>query len=150
MSISIAIATIIPVLFPTPTESSLEGDLTMSMVMPLIEKLSLLTDTINREGGSGNKPQAYGQFNDCMLVSWMLSAELHSMHGPSALPSAYNANSPTKRGSSAHLPLEVPFIPSDSTIVALTAEMENLIIDKQLQPHPLLCGYWDAAVAQQH
>ena len=71
------------------------------------------------------------------------------MHGPSALPSAYNADLPTKRGSSAHLPLEVPFVPSDSMIAVLTAEMENLIIDKHLQSHPLLHGYWDAAVAQQ-
>ncbi|KAF8589470.1 hypothetical protein K439DRAFT_1612698 [Ramaria rubella] len=65
-------------------------------------------------------------------VSRMLFAEIRSAHGSSALRS------------------EPAFVYSDKTIAALTAEMEDLIIDKQLQSHPLLRGYWDAAIARRH
>lgn len=131
MSLSIAISRVIPILFPVPRERSGAADLTMSAVKPIVEKLALLATTADRE------------------VSRMLSAEIRSMHGSSALPSAHNGPSPSKRGSSsAHISSEALFVPSDDTIAALTTEMENLIIDKQLQSHPLLRGYWDAAVAR--
>jgi hypothetical protein len=69
------------------------------------------------------------------------------MHGASALPSSFDAASSSYDGSANSEP---PFVPSDSTVAALTAEMENLIIDKQLQSHPILRGYWDAAIARRH
>lgn len=81
------------------------------------------------------------------LVSRMLSAEIRSMHGASALPPSLNMASSSFDGFSTS---EDHFVPSDTTIAALTAEMENLIIDKQLQSHPILRGYWDAAVARRH
>lgn len=68
------------------------------------------------------------------------------MHGASALPSSLNATSPAHNGFATS---KLPFVPSDSTIAALTAEMENLIIDSQLQSHPILRGYWDEAIARQ-
>jgi hypothetical protein len=66
------------------------------------------------------------------------------MHGASALHSSLNAASSSLESFSS----ENRFVPSDATIAALTAEMENLIIDKQLQSHPILRGYWDAAIAR--
>ena len=67
------------------------------------------------------------------------------MHGASALPSSLHATLSSPDGFTTS---ETPFVASNSTIAALTSEMENLIIDKQLQSHPILREYWDAAIAR--
>ena len=68
----------------------------------------------------------------------MLAAEIRAMHGSTALPASMGVLiEPSK---------EPNFIPSESTIAALTSEMENLLIDKRLQSHPVLRGYWEAAI----
>jgi len=128
MSVSIAISRVIPVLLPATRESVHTSDVAMSAVKPIVDKLAFLATMADRE------------------VSRMLSAEIRSMHGASALPSSLNA---TSSSHDSFATSESPFVPSNNTIAALTSEMENLIIDKQLQSHPILRGYWDAAIARQ-
>ena len=70
----------------------------------------------------------------------MLATEIRAMHGSSALPASMDLlESSLAAGENA-------FIPSEETIASLTAEMENLMIDQQLQRHPILKGYWEAAL----
>ncbi|GJJ08403.1 hypothetical protein Clacol_002619 [Clathrus columnatus] len=114
MSISIAIARVVPILFPSPTQTSSE---LLEMAKPLIDKLASLAMTTDQE------------------VLRMLSMEFRSMHGSSAVPPF----SPDSFALS-------PFTPSEEIVQALTNEMENLIIDKQLQTKPALRSQWEGVM----
>jgi len=129
MSLSIAIARIIPVLFPTSTEASCGTDHTMKALKPLIDGLTQVAVTTDRE------------------VYRMLSAEIRAMHGAPALLSALDAL-PSANLDPGVPASESPFVPSDSTMASLTVGLENLIIDKQLQSHPVLRGYWEVAISR--
>lgn len=74
---------------------------------------------------------------DLAIVSRLLSLELHSMHGSSAVSNFVT--------DSFALP-PTPFIPSEETIQALTSEMEKLIIDKEIRTNPTLRGQWQAVI----
>ncbi|KIJ51415.1 hypothetical protein M422DRAFT_244587 [Sphaerobolus stellatus SS14] len=119
MSLSIAISRVLPVLLPSSRISPAMQDETMQVLKPLVDKLVFLAFNADRE------------------VSRMLAAEIRAMHGSSALPTSMDVFGVTN---------EPAFVPSDETITTLSAEMENLIIDKQLQNHPVLKGYWEAAL----
>lgn len=122
VSLSIAISRVLPVLLPSSFHISAS---TMQVLKPMVDKLALLAATADKE------------------VSRMLAAEIQAMHGSSALPSS--VGKPIE-SSGANQHVTTPFVPSDKTITALTAEMENLLIDRQLQLHPVLRGYWEAAI----
>lgn len=132
MSLSIAIARVVPMLFPGSAQTSAE---TLAMAKPLVDKLALLAMTADQEGMYQEFLRLIGVYN--AIVSRLLSVELRSMHGSSAV-------SPCTTDPFA-LP-STPFIPSEETIQALTAEMENLIIDKELQTNPALRNQWLAVM----